>query len=115
MQIANIVDDKIIIEIEKSTLQYALDFYNDNTSYGEVSITDINELFKDFCAELNREEEDGTTLLHVAFDSALANAIENGSLGVEEIPNVCYECGVNVVGYKDEVCEGCEAYRDHTR
>ena len=35
--------------------------------------------------ELGREAEDGTTLLHVAFDKAASEAVENGSEAAEVV------------------------------
>lgn len=42
------------------------------------------ELFiKDFIKELQREEEDGATILHRAFDQSAINLFEDGSYSVE--------------------------------
>lgn len=116
MYLANIIGDKIVIEVDKTSLPFAVDYYNDNfySEFGETVITNLDELLKDVCIELNREDEEGTTLLHLALDKALANAIDNGSLGVDEGPVRCSECAINYADVGTTLCPGCHAYRDHT-
>ena len=47
-------------------------------------ITNIEEFSKDLLQELNREEEDGTTRVHMLFDGAIDEAINQGAFGIEE-------------------------------
>lgn len=49
-------------------------------------VTDVLEFAKDVCRELNREEEDGSSPLTNLLDLAFTNALDQGSLGVEEVP-----------------------------
>jgi hypothetical protein len=46
-------------------------------------VTDAEAFARDLVAELNREEEDGTTPVHRMFDAVIQGAIENGAEGVE--------------------------------
>jgi len=49
---------------------------------GEPEITDEDIFVRAIVAELEREEEDGTTPLHQIFDHAAGKAIEEGAEGV---------------------------------
>jgi hypothetical protein len=49
-------------------------------------LTDPEAFANEFVRELNREQEDGTTPIHVLFDKCLYAAIEQGAEGVEEHP-----------------------------
>lgn len=50
----------------------------------DFKITNKEGFIKELIEELQSEEEDGTTLLHRAFDKAADNVIENGSENAEE-------------------------------
>ena len=52
-------------------------------SYSDVVVTDLAEFARDVVRELNREAEDGTTPIHELLDRALAEAVDQGSLGCE--------------------------------
>lgn len=73
--------DQLIISVGKDTLLHALET---GRSYGlgDITITDKELFLKEFVRELNSESEDGSTLIHEAFDQAVSNAIENGAEGV---------------------------------
>lgn len=76
---------KIIVEIEIDTLQYALQYYNDQNSFYDdkpLELVDAEALAKDIALALEQEEEDGDTLVHHMFDKALEYAIEMGSEGI---------------------------------
>lgn len=47
------------------------------------SITDPDGFAEDIRHELEDEEEDGTTLVHVALDAAIERAIDAGSLNID--------------------------------
>lgn len=47
-------------------------------------VTDIFEFAADLVRELNRESEDGTTRIHVMFDKAILEAVDQGAFGIEE-------------------------------
>lgn len=53
----------------------------------EVEVTDPQVFAEAIKAELLREEEDGTTLIHRMFDKAAINAVEGGAEGIR-IPGV---------------------------
>lgn len=80
-----IFDGRLVISIGVETLRHAialspymLNFENP----GEPKIIDVDVFAEDLLDELEREEEDGTTLIHRALDKAAERAIENGSEGV---------------------------------
>lgn len=52
---------------------------------GFWKVTDPAEFAKEVCHALNDEREDGTTRVHMMFDSAFAHAIEQGAEGIEEV------------------------------
>ena len=51
-------------------------------------VKDPDKFADEIRIELEREEEDGTNLIHRAFDKAALEAIENGAEGVEEAQEV---------------------------
>jgi hypothetical protein len=46
-------------------------------------IVDLEAFAKEVARELQREEEDGTTLAHKMFDAAIEQAIEMGAEGID--------------------------------
>ena len=84
-ELASIEGDDIIIRFPVSGLVTALE-YMPNPPFNfdeEPRFTDLPAFAKEFVRELNREAEDGTTLVHIALDAALTRAVENGAEGVE--------------------------------
>jgi len=82
----------IVIRIPIETLDISV---NDGYDLGyldyNVRLVDKNVFAKDLVTELERESEDGSTLINEMLDQACNQVIENGSLGVEEIgENVDY-------------------------
>lgn len=78
--------DWIVIAIHKSTVKNAvegnpsLEHYDEESGdYISAKITDLDQFVDDLIHELNREEEDGSTLITAAIDRASVNACENGS------------------------------------
>ena len=47
-------------------------------------VTNADEFASDLVRELNAESEDGTTRIHVMFDGAIEEAINQGAFGIEE-------------------------------
>ena len=47
-------------------------------------ITDINEFSEELVSALNREDEQGTTLVHKMFDIAIYDCLESGAFGIED-------------------------------
>lgn len=87
--------DWIVIAIHKNTLKSAvelnqeLEYYSDEEeNYLPPKILNMDQLVEDLVDELNREEEDGSTLITKALDTAVVNACENGSdailLGIDD-------------------------------
>lgn len=48
----------------------------------EPKITNADKFAAEILKTLNDEEEDGTTLIHIALDTATINAVENGAEGI---------------------------------
>ncbi len=82
MDLARIIDNKIVIIIDCNTLPYVLDFYNE-THDSHLKLENLEELLRDILYELNNEEENGDTLIHKMLDKAFFRAIENGSEGID--------------------------------
>ncbi|AUQ93834.1 hypothetical protein PhaeoP66_04642 (plasmid) [Phaeobacter inhibens] len=78
-ELAHIEDNAIVIRIPKDQLSGAAYQGLDDLGIEDESEVDWDQLAIDMVAELNSEEEDGTTLVHRALDQALINAGENGS------------------------------------
>lgn len=87
--------DWIVIAIHKNTLKNAtelsqsLEYYSDEEEdYLPPKVVNLDQLVDDLIDELNREEEDGSTLITKALDDAVVNACENGSgailLGIDD-------------------------------
>jgi hypothetical protein len=53
------------------------------TGYEDAVIIDKKQLIKDVLVELNREAEDGTTMIHLMLDEAITDAYDNGSEAFE--------------------------------
>jgi hypothetical protein len=86
-----IVDNKIVISLGIDTLRYVAESSDNLGRYHRdfnpdgiwKKVCDKKEFAKDVWYELTREEEDGTTIVHQMFDTAINNAIDNGTNGVE--------------------------------
>lgn len=50
-------------------------------------ITDASAFMQAVLDELNRDDEQGSTLIHAMFDKAINEAIEQGAEGIEDHPN----------------------------
>ena len=85
-----IKDDKLIISIGIDTLAFCAEhcpeLYNDETNPEPpfIKVADNLELAKDVMYMINKEEEDGTTPLHILLDEAIIAAIEDGSLAFDD-------------------------------
>ena len=84
-QIEIIITDGILnISIGVDLLVHAVTNGSDFWDEVSLKVTD-NDLFVAAIAhELELEQEDGTTLVHLMFDKAAENAVENGCEGIEE-------------------------------
>lgn len=88
MELAKIEGDEIVIRIKIDALPVAMA----GSPLGlDWHVTDAAEFAKEFVHELNNEQEDGTTPLHVVFDKAMSSAIDNGCDGIEEGPDKEFE------------------------
>jgi len=82
---------RLVISIGVDTLAWATRHAEHLMEYDEKSgeflgyvISDPDEFARDVVIELEQEEEDGTTPVHLLLDKATEAAINNGSLGVAE-------------------------------
>lgn len=66
-----------------------------NAVAGTFKVTDAAAFAKEVCLALNNEKEDGTTRVHMMFDSAFNHAIDQGCEGVEEISEDDFEAEAN--------------------
>ena len=58
--------------------------YNEKSGeWNEPKVTDPDKFAAEVAIALQSEDEDGTTLVHTALDTAAMNAIENGAEGIE--------------------------------
>lgn len=56
-------------------------------------VTDVKAFAAAVVEELDREEENGATLVHHLFDRAMEEAVENGCEGIDDIPSEEAPCG----------------------
>lgn len=89
---AKIIDGQIVISIDVDALPLILSgSIATNSVPGTFKITDAETFAKEVCGALNAEKEDGTTRVHMMFDSAFNHAIDQGAEGVEEITDEEFE------------------------
>ena len=83
---AVIRNDQIVISIDVDALPLILSgSIALNAVAGTFKVTDASTFANEVCHALNAEKEDGTTRVHMMFDSAFDHAIDQGAEGVEEI------------------------------
>ena len=85
-----IEDGVLVMQIGVECLAHAIKLNPDLTEYDdktgewiEPEITDADKFAAEVLMALKEESEDGTTLVHIAIDTAAMNAIENGAEGVK--------------------------------
>lgn len=79
-------DGQIVISVAVDALPLILSgSIATNAVAGTFKVTDAETFAKEVCSSLNAEKEDGTTRVHMMFDSAFNHAIEQGAEGVEDI------------------------------
>lgn len=89
----SIENDELVIRIGINVLKFGTEEMESNNPWDDQSgdfrrlynITQPLEFAKDVKAELEREEEDGTTPLHLLLDRVCMDAIEQGSMAVEDL------------------------------
>lgn len=86
----SISDGRLVISLGIETLVWALEHsgpleeYNERTGeYENPKVTDVDAFAKDVMYSLLEEEEDGSNAITRLLDSAMLNAIEQGSENVE--------------------------------
>ncbi|MEQ3693187.1 MAG: hypothetical protein ABNH16_07130 [Thalassolituus sp.] len=70
------------ISIGVNTLRHACEIGR-RYGTGEIEITDEKLFLENLINEIEKEDEDGSTLAHVMFDSAVTSMLENGEEGVD--------------------------------
>ncbi|TVV75565.1 hypothetical protein [Sphingomonas solaris] len=81
-----IVDGRLLISIGTGLLVHAVTNGSDFWDEVELVVTDPEAFAAAIAAELEHEEEDGTTPVHRMLDKAAERAVENGCDGVDETP-----------------------------
>lgn len=80
-----IKDGVLTISIGVEALAFAIEH---NPEPGnEMVVTNPEKFAEDVARELNREQEDGTTVVHLMLDRAAKESCEQGSEWVEERPS----------------------------
>lgn len=77
-----IIDGLLSITIGVDTLAFAIN--NDGKTYEGFNVTNAVKFAEDVLHELEREEEDGTTVVHEMLDEAAFAAACNGSEWTED-------------------------------
>ena len=81
---AVIEDGAIVIRVQIAALQTIMDGGFSCGAYPERSkVTNSEGFAKEIAAELNDEDEDGSTMIHKMFDKAINQAIEQGAQNAE--------------------------------
>lgn len=75
---------EIVIRIPFDTLKTAWDLGPQLGDYPRCEVSDVDTFAKVVCDYLQYEDEDGSTVIHAALDSAMRDAVEDGCDGVEE-------------------------------
>lgn len=82
-----LVDGRLVISIGVDALMVAVkgsrpweEQEEDERGY---AIADADGFAEDILRELEDEEEDGTTLVHIAIDAAIERALDQGSLNID--------------------------------
>ena len=80
-------EDALLISIGTETLCHSCEV---GRRYGlsDIKITDKKQFLASLTRQLEFQDEDGSTLMHEMFDSAVTAMLENGELGVDELEDV---------------------------
>lgn len=85
MDYAAIEGDEIVIRVPIDALPTACQVaWDDRYGDHDLRVVDARAFAEEFVRELNAEEEDGTTLVHLMLDQAAVNAAENGAEGLND-------------------------------
>lgn len=79
-------DDQLVIRIGLAVLADAPRQHNDwrnDDDEPRLTVTDATVFANEIVAALQREEEDGTTPVHVMLDDAITYVVEQGGEGIE--------------------------------
>lgn len=83
-----IVKGVLRIEIGISTLKFAAEhyegFYLPHTGKFGIVVKDEKEFAKEVAAELEHEQEDGSTPVHLLLDKAIDDAVNGGSQALDD-------------------------------
>jgi hypothetical protein len=90
---ARVVGGEVVISIGVDTLahafnesEYAKPFDDEKGDWiSKLEVADPLEFARGVVEELLKEDEEGTTAVHLLLDKACESAADNGSLGVEEL------------------------------
>ena len=82
-----IKEDVLLISIGTEILSHSCEVGR-RYGLGDIKITDKKQFLASLVRQLEFEDEDGSTLMHEMFDSAVTTMLENGELGVDELEDV---------------------------
>jgi 2-methylcitrate dehydratase PrpD len=91
---AKLKDDEIIIRVGIDTIKWALEHHIDSQPYNEETnqydqkwiVVDSLEFAQDVLRAMYKEEEDGTTPLIEFLEKMCMEALDDGSLGINDVP-----------------------------
>ena len=82
-----VVDNVLTISIEMDTLACAFEHgeynWDDEKEEPRYQVTSPKKFIQDVKDELLEEDHDGTTLVHLMFDKAMENAVEQGTEAID--------------------------------
>lgn len=82
---AVIEDDAIVIRLPIVNIPVAVEGANAIGAFdAPIKVIDAAAFAKDIILELNREDEEGTTMVHKMFDKAFNEAAEQGAQGIAD-------------------------------
>lgn len=110
MRLASIEGDEVVIRFPVASVETAAPIAWERR-YGahRLRISDAKAFAKDLVRELNREEENGDTVVLLMLDRAVCKATEDGAEGVEEGDVLCPKClGDGVVPAPEGGAQNCD-------
>ena len=85
-----IEDGVLVMQVGVETIAHAIkldphltEHDEDSGEWIEPEITDVDKFAIEVLQAIKAESDDGTTLIHMALDTAAMNAIENGADGIK--------------------------------
>ena len=94
--LTRIVKDTLVIRVSTRVLAFATEnhpnFWDIEKDVPRIKVTNRKQWAKAVRDALEREEEDGSTIITAALDKAVAYAVEQGEEGIEFLDELSSEC-----------------------